>query len=222
MAGLFAKKLLFDVVAPTASQADARPKAKKPRGRDIQPVPPGAPTQPFVVHPRNVYVLDGDTISVRVTSPSSVEPLRLRVRLRSVIAPEMPKDALGDDILREVGIDNRIGHPGFVSRDALRDLLTGRAIFVEPRGGDKYGRLLADVAASGDLSGAFEPKDSFSVEHELIRLRMVSQFPGEDLPDAMTIGARCRPADRDGRNLETDTPAPQSFDGRDHPCLDWF
>lgn len=222
MLGFFAKKYILDAMANGTDPLAAKPKGKKRRGRDIQPIPPGYPTQPFVIHPRDAYVIDGDTIAARVRVPSSIEPLKIRIRLRSVMAPEMPKDALGDDILREVGVDNRIGHPGFVSRDALRDLLTGRAIFVEPRGGDRYGRLLADVAASGDMSGAFEPRGSFSVEHELLRLNMVSQFPGEELPDALTIGVRCKPSGDDGRHLDRDYAGSQDGPEMDHPCLDWF
>lgn len=203
------------------NKTSSKNKPSKQRGREIRPIPPGAPTGPFVVPPRDIYVIDGDTISVRIKYRDSVEPMKLRIRLRSVAAPEMPHDGLGDDILRDVGIDTRAGHPGMVSRDALRELLAERAIFVEPRGGDRYGRLIADVSASGDYSGEFEPRDSFSVERELLRLRMVGVFPGEELPDALTIGVRCRASEVDVRDMDP-ASRPEPTDEEDHPCLDWF
>lgn len=84
----------------------------------------GEPTNP---QGTVVRIADGDTITVLV------DRQQIRVRLRSIDAPER-----GQDFSQR-------------SRQALADLIFGKEVRVETHGKDRYGRVIGDVFVSGKL-----------------------------------------------------------------------
>ncbi len=154
------------------------------RDGDLSEMMLGRPTQPFLVRPKDYFVVDGDTVSLRTKSASTGRSVEaFSVRLDGVNAPEMPKSRATDALMRGIGIEPHPGSPGQLATDRLRALARGHALLIEPveqENGDvvdRYGRLLARISISGspgrdfDLSGALSVSAVLHEEGHAVLMR---------------------------------------------------
>ncbi|MEP3667728.1 MAG: thermonuclease family protein [Roseibium sp.] len=137
---------------------------------------------PFFVRPRDYSVIDGDTI--RILAPKGPmdkwRPEAFSVRFRSIAAPEKPKPEMTDKIMKSVGIDPHADNAGIIAKNALKDLLKGRCLMIEPKGADRYKRTLGDISASGTPGKSFDLNNAFSVEQRMIDGGIVTRFSNEE------------------------------------------
>lgn len=182
---MMAYEAVFKAVDQMFAPADpvspiAAPKRQEPEAR--LPLPAGMPQAGFTVAPDDVYVVDGDTIQVTLPHGHLVnDENRVRIRLRSLEAPELPMRGPVDDILKGSGRHLPGDQPGLVARSYLRNLLDDRQVHVVPVAADRYGRVLGDVYA-GEPGNAFDAATSISVEREMMKMAAGTQRVGEPLP----------------------------------------
>lgn len=122
-----------------------------------------------------VKVIDGDTLRVDIDLGADVTLRNQPIRILGVDAPEL---------------HGRERPRGLATRAALGDFLTGKALTIELRGKDKYGRWLAEVYAGGE-----------SVSAWLLRERLARPY---------TMGSRAAELSQDAppASNPTETPTP--------------
>ena len=142
--------------------------------------------------------MDGDTLAVPTGG--------LRIRLRSVAAPERartawPHDALVERTLAAHHLESspqRPTPPGEKAREALQQITTGYALLVLPSGRDRYGRITADVVRSAAPGGAFEQDGAVAVEYllldnsasEIFTRKQGEEYSSETLPPKHPFGLK--------------------------------
>jgi micrococcal nuclease len=92
------------------------------------------PFVPPVKEGQVIKVYDGDTITVAAKLPYEDSPLyRFQVRLLGIDSPEMKGGSLEEKAAAQK------------SQKALEELILNQTVFLEDRGQEKYGRILANV-----------------------------------------------------------------------------
>ena len=142
---------------------------------------------PFVVSKFDYNVVDGDTIMIRLKEPDADGSREaFRIRFSAVNAPELPKAQGTDFILRQAGIEPNPDHRGIRAREFMKQLLKGRSIFVDPLRDDdgimqtdRFGRLLANVVASGTPGKSFVTTGMIPAQHALYDAGLC-ELTGED------------------------------------------
>lgn len=89
-------------------------------------------------------VIDGDTLSIGDT----------RIRLSGLDAPEIAQTCLRDDVSWECGRD---------AKERLRAMIGEREVVCMPRGGDRYGRMLATCVAGERALNAGMVEDGYAI-----------------------------------------------------------
>lgn len=166
--------------------APSTPQGAKPGRKEVQdpPLPHGFPSGAFILAGDDIHVVDGDTVRAPLPDGKAWDgETSIRIRLRSLEAPELPITAPQDIILASAGIARANQSPGLVAKAALRNLIAGRPVMVVPTGMDRYGRVLADtyVTPEGDR---FDPASAVSIELAMMRLGAATQRVGVALPPA--------------------------------------
>lgn len=153
------------------------------------------PDGAFRVGPRGFRVVDGDTIKIMSgrRSPLGAEIVALRLRFRSIAAPETRKTRWEDRPLAALGADPNRFCPGRRARDLLLQFTRGRDIIVSHgRRFDPYGRLIADISVlpnrEASLGGAV------SLERVMLAKGVVDRFRDERLPDLHPFGDNLLPS----------------------------
>lgn len=149
---------------------------------------PGRPVdfnRPFLLSDRDYRVVDGDTIAILGPESEGRRSTIMRLRFRSIAAPEKRKNtSTHEDILdRAFGDDipsPSSWHPGDRSRDVLKKVCSGYSLHIKTSGRDKYGRILCDITRSGVKSADFEVQGAQSLEILMIRKHASTQFVHED------------------------------------------
>lgn len=153
------------------------------------------PRVPFLVGPKDYRIIDGDTLWIlgRLTEErrilhGNMRPEAMRIRHRTIDAPERPRYNMNEAQLLKLGLDAHEANPGVVATKILRDMCRKKVIYIEPTGVDVYGRMLADIAVSGAPGPEFEMEGCFSTEREMIRLQAAkSMVDHADLPPHMPL-----------------------------------
>jgi len=142
-----------------------------------------------------VRVVDGDTIKVMSgrRSPLGEEITALRIRFRSIAAPETRKTSWTDKPLEALGADPNRFCPGRAARDQLQKFLRGRDVIItHHRQFDRYGRLLADLSVLPE-QGA-EVREAISLERVMLARGVVDRFPSEQVPQLHPFGDNLSPS----------------------------
>lgn len=152
------------------------------------------PIIPFFVFPGDYRVVDGDTIKILAAAPRGEKRQEaFRIRFASVDAPEKPWASSGDRILESLGFNPNPDHSFSRITDALKSMVEGRALLIEPFNDPKkkatrdgYGRLLAHVTVSGEPGRLFVPYGAYSVEHVMLQKGLVRQMKDNPVPSLRT------------------------------------
>lgn len=159
---------------------------------DLRPHMVFKPNGAFLVRPRHYTIIDGDTFRIRTGVQADGKRYEaFRIRLQSIDTPELQKPWLFGPVLDAGGHDPFRHGPGEAARDYLRKLCAGRVLLVAPgrdRNGavstDVYGRLVAQVTASGAPGDLFRLNGARSVERALHAAGFAMVMPGHELPPA--------------------------------------
>jgi len=154
------------------------------------------PDRPHILPPSTYRVVDGDTLAVPTGG--------LRIRLRSVAAPERARTAWPhDELVERTLAAHQVKIPPFrqrplgeKARDTLQEITAGYALLVLPSGRDRYGRITADIVRSATLGNAFEAGGAVAVEHllldksasEIFARKKGEEFHSEYLPPKHPFG----------------------------------
>lgn len=147
------------------------------------------PEGPFRVGARAYRVVDGDTIRLMSGRRDLLgrEIAALRIRFRSIAAPETRKTPWEDRALAALDADPNRFCPGRQARDLLRQFTRGRDIIISHGGRfDPYGRLLADLSVLPDRGSAIER--AVSLERVMLAKGVVDRFGDERVPDLHPFG----------------------------------
>lgn len=147
------------------------------------------PEKPFRIGPRNFRVVDGDTIKVVSGQRDMLgrEIAVLRLRFRSIAAPETRKMSWEDRPLAALGADPNRFCPGRRARDLLGKFTRGRDIIVSHQGFyDPYGRLLADICVLPHRNASLE--EAISLERVMLARGAVQRFGSQTIPDLHPFG----------------------------------
>jgi endonuclease YncB( thermonuclease family) len=112
-------------------------------------------------------VADGDTIEINAQ----------RIRLEGIDAPETD----------QVCLDAK-GAPwtcGIAARDGLSSHIAGRTVSCTPRGGDRYGRMLATCLVGGENLNAFMVREGLALDYAKYSREYISE---EDIARAKQRG----------------------------------
>lgn len=153
------------------------------------------PDGPFRVGPRFYRVVDGDTIKIMSgrKTPLGEDIVALRLRFRSIAAPETSKTSWSDRPLAALGFDPNRACPGRRARDQLRDFTRKRDVIISHGGRfDPYGRLLADVSVLPDRGSSLE--EAVSLERVMLAKGVVDRFRDELVPDLHPYGDNLSPS----------------------------
>jgi endonuclease YncB( thermonuclease family) len=153
------------------------------------------PDGPFRVGPSGYRVVDGDTIKIMSgrKSPLGEDIVALRLRFRSIAAPETRKTSWEDRSLAALGADPNRFCPGRRARDLLRQFTRRRDIVISHGGRfDPYGRLLADISVLPDRDASL--KEAVSLERVMLAKGVVDRFGAERVPDLHPFGDNLLPA----------------------------
>jgi endonuclease YncB( thermonuclease family) len=153
------------------------------------------PDGPFRVGPRGYRVVDGDTIKIMSgrKSPLGEDIVALRLRFRSIAAPETSKTSWSDRPLASLGFDPNRSCPGRRARDQLREFTRKRDIIISHGGRfDPYGRLLGDVSVLPDRGSSLE--EAVSLERVMLAMGVVDRFGDERVPDLHPYGDNLLPS----------------------------
>lgn len=161
---------------------------------------PQRPKRPFFLPPSLYRITDGDTIAVMAPDPERRRGQRKKafaIRLATVDAYEAPKDYGHNDACRAIGLTPDRDHYGGMARLFMKRLCAGRVLYVEPIKSidgsvtDKYDRLLANVAISGQPTrgpkSKFHTKGAQSVEPLLVESGLAHVMAGKDLPPSFPL-----------------------------------
>lgn len=148
------------------------------------------PAEPFFLRPDDYQVVDGDTL--RVLAPADRPGVRrdeaFRIRLYSVNTPEKPLKRSSDVALRAAGIDPHADSLGRQAELLVRQVCSGRALFIEPEPGpdgkmtDRFGRLLAHICLSGTAGRNFDTAGAFALGPFLLRRGYAHPMRGKEIP----------------------------------------
>lgn len=147
------------------------------------------PDGPFRVGPRGYRVVDGDTIKIMSgrKTPIGEDIVAIRLRFRSIAAPETRKTGWTDRPLEALGADPNRFCPGRRARDLLRAFTKRRDIVISHRGRfDPYGRLLADVSVLPGRGSTLE--EAVSLERVMLAKGVVDRFRDEPVPALHPFG----------------------------------
>lgn len=153
------------------------------------------PDGAFRVGPRGYRVVDGDTIKIMSgrKTPLGDDVVALRLRFRSIAAPETSKTSWSDRSLAALGFDPNRFCPGRRARDLLRQFTRGRDVIISHGGRfDPYGRLLADVSVLPRHDAPLE--EAVSLERVMLAKGVVDRFNGERVPDLHPYGDNLLPS----------------------------
>lgn len=153
------------------------------------------PDGPFRVGSRGYRVVDGDTIKVMSgrRSPIGAELVALRLRFRSIAAPETRKMGWEDRPLAALGADPNRFCPGRRARDLMLEFTKGRDIIISHGGRfDPYGRLLADISVLPNRESSLE--EAVSLERVMLAKGVVDRFGSERVPDLHPFGDNLLPS----------------------------
>lgn len=141
------------------------------RPSDLEGRAGGLPLEPFLVAPALYRVVDGDTIAIRHPGPPPKDAFR--IRHNTINAPERAPREVTDSALAKIGIQPAAHHPGELAREKLKAICAGRMLYIEPRGRDGFGRLLADITVSGAPGPRFQVTGASSTEHLMVASGLV-------------------------------------------------
>jgi endonuclease YncB( thermonuclease family) len=147
------------------------------------------PDGAFRVPASALRVVDGDTIKVMTgrRGPLGEDITAVRVRFRSIAAPETRKTSWADKPLEALGADPNRFCPGRAARDLLSRFLRGRDVIISHnRQFDPYGRLLADLSVIPLRGGA--EGSAVSLERVMLARGMVEPFRAEMIPPLHPFG----------------------------------
>jgi endonuclease YncB( thermonuclease family) len=153
------------------------------------------PDGSFRVPSRSVRVLDGDTIKLMTgrRGPLGAELVALRIRFRSIAAPETRKSRWTDRPLEALGADPNGSCPGRAARETLIRFVKGRDLIISHnRIFDPHGRLLADVSVVPDRTAPDEA--ALSLERVMLARGVVTRFRAEPLPPLHPFGDNLLPS----------------------------
>lgn len=147
------------------------------------------PDGPFRVPSGAYRVTDGDTIRIlsgRQTLLGQEIPA-LRIRFRSIAAPELRKLRWADPHLVSLGADPNRDCPGRIAKDMLSRFVRKRDLIVSHQGRfDPYGRLLADLSVLPLPSSGVE--EAISLERVMLARGVVARFGTEPVPPLHPFG----------------------------------
>jgi len=150
---------------------------------------------PFRVGAGAYRVVDGDTIKVMSgrTGPLGDDLVAIRLRFRSIAAPETRKTGWSDRPLIALKADPNRFCPGKRARDLLCKYTRGRDLIISHQNGfDPYGRLLADICVLPDRDSDLE--GAVSLERVMLAKGVVDRFSSERVPDLHPYGDNLLPS----------------------------
>jgi len=153
------------------------------------------PDGAFRVGARGYRVVDGDTIKIMSgrKSPLGEDIVALRMRFRSIAAPETRKTGWTDRPLIALNADPNRFCPGRRARDLLQKFTRGRDIVISHgRRFDPYGRLLADICVLPGRGASIE--EAISLERVMLAKGVVDRFGSERVPDLHPFGDNLLPS----------------------------
>ncbi len=147
------------------------------------------PEGPFRVPSGAFRVTDGDTIKIMSGLRDSIgrDMVALRIRFRSIAAPEMRRNRWVEAPLAAIGPDPSLSCPGRAAKDLLSRFVRGRDLIVSHYGQfDPYGRLLADMSVLPSRNARLE--EAISLERVLLARGAVDRFGIEPVPRLNPFG----------------------------------
>lgn len=152
------------------------------------------PEGPFRVPSGAFRVTDGDTIKLMSGLRDSVgrDVVALRIRFRSIAAPELRRSRWTDAPLLAIGADPGYGCPGRAAKELLSRFVRGRDLIVSHYGRfDPHGRLLADMSVLPTRTSRLG--EAISLERVMLARGAVDRFGDEPVPPLHPFGDNLAP-----------------------------
>jgi len=152
------------------------------------------PEGPFRVPSGAFQVTDGDTIRIMSGLRDSIgrDVVALRIRFRSIAAPELRRSRWADAPLVAIGADPGLSCPGRAAKELLSRFVRGRDLIVSHHGQfDPYRRLLADLSVLPSRNARLE--EAISLERVMLARGAVDRFGVEPVPRLHPFGDNLAP-----------------------------